>query len=129
MRKLAERTGLATDQITGMIQAIHQDTTRVVEGMEAVGPQVGRGVEIAQQAGEALRQINEATEVALSKVSDVAAATTEQSQASTSVARNVEQISSMLEESANSVHAANENVLVLEQLADDLRQSVARFKV
>ncbi len=129
VRKLAERTGQATDQITGMIQAINQDTVRVVEGMEAVGPQVGRGVDIAQQAGDALRQINEATTVALDKVSDVAAATTEQSQASSSVARNVEQISSMLEESANSVHAANENVLVLEQLADDLRQSVARFKV
>ena len=65
----------------------------------------------------------------MSKVSDVAAATTEQSQASTSVARNVEQISSMLEESANSVHAANEDVLVLEEMGGDLRESVAGFKV
>ena len=47
----------------------------------------------------------------------------------TSVARNVEQISAMLEESAQSVNAANENVQILEQLADDLRQSVSRFKV
>jgi len=101
----------------------------VVNGMNAVGPQVTRGVEIAGQAGDALRQINEATAVALNNVSDVAAATGEQSQASGSVARNVEQISSMLEESAQSVHAANENVLVLEQLADDLRQSVAKFRV
>ncbi|WP_263771143.1 methyl-accepting chemotaxis protein [Propionivibrio soli] len=129
VRKLAERTGQATDQITGMIQAIHRDTERVVDGMGQVGPQVTRGVEIAAKAGDALRQINEATAIALGKVSDVAAATTEQSQASSSVARNVEQISSMLEESAQSVHAANDNVLALEQLAVDLRQSVQRFKV
>ena len=129
VRKLAERTGQATDQITGMIQAIHHDTTRVVEGMNAVGPQVARGVEIAHQAGEALRQINEANTVALHNVSDVAAATGEQSQASGSVARNVEQISSMLDESAQSVLAANENVRALERLAEELRQSVARFKV
>lgn len=125
VRKLAERTGQATDQITGMIQGIHQDTTRVVDGMSAVGPQVAVGVDMARQAGDALRQINDATTVALHNVSDVAAATTEQSQASGSVARNVEQISGMLEESAHSVQAANENVLILAQLADDLRQSVA----
>ena len=88
-----------------------------------------RGVEIAHQAGEALRQINEASTVALHNVSDVAAATGEQSQASGSVARNVEQISSMLDESAQSVLAANENVRALERLAEELRQSVARFKV
>jgi len=129
VRKLAERTGQATDQITGMIQAIHQDTTRVVNGMNSVGPQVARGVDIAHKAGEALQQINTATTVALNNVSDVAAATTEQSQASSSVARNVEQISSMLEESSQSVQAANENVLMLEQLAEELRQSVARFRV
>lgn len=129
VRKLAERTGMATGQITEMIMAINQDTSRVVASMENVGPQVGVGVDMANQAGEALQQINEATSVALSNVSEVAAATSEQSQASTSVARNIEQISIMLEESAQSVSAANENVLVLERLAGSLRQSVARFRV
>ena len=129
VRKLAERTAQATDQITTMIQAIHEDTTSVVKGMEAVGPQVAVGVDIARQAGESLRQINAATSVALSNVSEVSAATAEQSQASNSVARNVEQISSMLEESVQSVNAANVNVRVLEKLAADLRQSVERFRV
>ena len=128
VRKLAERTSQATDQISGMIQAIHRDTTNVVKGMEAVGPQMATGVEMAAKAGEALRQINEATTVALGNVSEVAAATLEQSQASSSVARNVEQISSMLEESAQSVHAANENLAMLESLAADLRESVSRFR-
>ena len=128
VRKLAERTSQATDQISGMIQAIHRDTTNVVKGMEAVGPQMATGVEMAAKAGEALRQINEATTVALGNVSEVAAATSEQSQASGSVARNVEQISSMLEESAQSVHAANENLAMLESLAADLRESVSRFR-
>ena len=129
VRKLAERTAQATDQITTMIQAIHEDTTSVVKGMETVGPQVAVGVDIARQAGESLRQINAATSVALSNVSEVSAATAEQSQASNSVARNVEQISSMLEESVQSVNAANVNVSVLEKLAADLRQSVERFRV
>ena len=129
VRKLAERTSVATDQITTMIHAIDADTTGVVNGMQSVGPQVATGVDMADKAGAALRQINEASAIALSNVTEVAAATTEQSQASTSVARNVEQISSMIEESTQSVRAANENVLMLEQLAGELRDSVARFRV
>ena len=129
VRKLAERTSQATDQITGMIHAINVDTTGVVNGMQSVGPQVATGVDMADKAGVALRQISEASAIALNNISEVASATTEQSQASTSVARNVEQISSMIEESAQSVRAANENVLILEQLAGELRQSVARFRV
>ncbi len=129
VRKLAERTSQATGQIASMIQAISVDTAAVVSGMQAVGPQVALGVEMAGKAGEALRQISEASVVALGKIREVANATTEQSQASSSVASNVEQISSMVEESAQSVRAANENVQILEQLASELRQSVARFQV
>ena len=129
VRKLAERTSVATDQITGMIHAINVDTTGVVNGMQSVGPQVATGVDMADKAGVALRQISAASAVALSNITEVAAATTEQSQASTAVARNVEQISSMIEESTQSVRAANENVVMLEQLAGELRQSVARFRV
>jgi methyl-accepting chemotaxis protein len=97
--------------------------------MQLVGPQVALGVDMAGQAGTALRQINEASVLALSNISEVAAATTEQSQASACVARNVEQISGMLEESAASVRAANEDVLSLEQLSRELHDSVARFRV
>ena len=129
VRKLAERTSQATGQISGMIQAINVDTTSVVTSMQLVGPQVAAGVDKAEKAGGALREIHEASGVALSNVTDVAAATKEQSQASASVARNVEQISNMVEESAQSVRAANENVVALERLAGELHQSVARFRV
>ncbi|MEI7611620.1 MAG: methyl-accepting chemotaxis protein [Betaproteobacteria bacterium] len=129
VRKLAERTSQATDQITGMINAIQVDTSNVVQGMQAVGPQVALGVEIIGQAGDALRQISEASAVARSNVGEVAAATSEQSEASASVARNVEQISTMIEASVSSVQDANVNVHELEKLANELRQSVARFRV
>jgi methyl-accepting chemotaxis protein/methyl-accepting chemotaxis protein-3 (ribose and galactose sensor receptor) len=128
VRKLAERTSKATGEITNMIRAIDAETTGVVDGMRSIGPQVALGVEMATQAGATLRQINEASAIALSHVSEVSTATAEQSQASTSVAQNVEQISNMIYESTESVHAANGNVRMLEQLATDLRQSVARFR-
>ncbi|QWT44886.1 methyl-accepting chemotaxis protein [Azospira inquinata] len=129
VRKLSERTGRATDEITGMIEAIHRDTAGVVASMEAVGPLVASGVEMVEKAGAALQQISQASDVALANISDVASATTEQSQASAAVARNVEQISGMIEESVNSVAQANLNVQALEAQAQELRESVSRFKV
>ena len=65
----------------------------------------------------------------VSKISEVAVATSEQSHAGTLVAQNVEKIAAMVEESANSAESANDNVRTLETLAMDLKQSVSRFKL
>jgi methyl-accepting chemotaxis protein len=129
VRKLAERTTQATGQITGMIDAIQSDTGSVVDSMTAVTPQVALGVDMATQAASALRQINAGAAATFAKVSDVAGATAEQSEASMSVARNVERIAQMVEESAESVRAANDNVQSLESLASELRASVTRFRL
>ena len=129
VRKLAERTSRATDQITGMIGAINLDTTKVVDSMREVGPQVSAGVEIIGKAGVALGQISSAAKVARNNVGEVAVAAAAQSEAGSAVARNVEQISSMIQASVASVQGAEGNVLVLEQLAQKLRASVERFRI
>jgi methyl-accepting chemotaxis protein len=129
VRKLAERTTQATGQITTMIATIQQDTVSVVDSMRAVTPRVDLGVNMADRAAEALREINLGAAATLNKVRDVANATAEQSQASSSVAENVERIAQMVEESAASVNAANESVHALEQLAGELRASVANFRL
>jgi methyl-accepting chemotaxis protein len=129
VRKLAERTGQATGQITEMISVIQTDTGAAVDSMHEVTPQVALGVDMAGQAAAALREINAGAAATLDKVRDVASATSEQSQASASVAQNVERIAQMVEESAESVRAANSNVQSLESLAGELRASVTRFRL
>ncbi|KAF0813938.1 Methyl-accepting chemotaxis protein McpP [Andreprevotia sp. IGB-42] len=129
VRKLAERTTQATGQITSMIQAVQTDTLSVVASMDEATPQVARGVEMADRAAATLREISSGASETLAKIRDVANATSEQSLASSSVATNVEHIARMVEESADSVRAANENVRSLEQLASDLRSAVARFRL
>ncbi|WP_199104494.1 methyl-accepting chemotaxis protein [Aquitalea sp. ASV11] len=129
VRKLAERTSTATAQIASTVQAVHADTAAVVQGMQAMAPQVAMGVQMAAQAGDALQQINSASAQALDKVRSIATATTEQSQASNSVAQNIEQISGRMEESSHAVAQACQHVAQLEQLTAALHQSVARFQV
>ena len=68
VRKLAERTSQATDQITGLINAIHVDTSNVVGGMQAVGPQVALGVEIIGKAEKVWGRMGEAPNMPLTMI-------------------------------------------------------------
>jgi len=129
VRKLAGRTAEATGQITAMIAGVQRDTGAVVASMDAVRPQVERGTERAAAAAQALREINSGAQATLQKIRNVAVATAEQSQASASVASNVERISSMVENSAGSVRRAKADVHDLEQLSVMLRGSVEKFRL
>ncbi|WP_410497850.1 methyl-accepting chemotaxis protein [Chitinibacter sp. S2-10] len=129
VRKLAERTTQATGQITQMVHAVQTDTLSVVSSMDEAKPQVARSVDMADRGAAMLREISGGASETLAKIRDVANATSEQSQASSSLAINVERITHMVEESAESVRAANENVRRLEQLAGELRSAVTRFKL
>lgn len=129
VRKLAERSSQATEQITTMISAIQADTTAVVESMRAVTPQVERGVESAARAGKSLEEISAGAVRTLNNVEEVAHSTQEQRIASDNVAGSVEQISQMVEEMAMALDVANSNVQALESLSVELRDSVSRFRV
>lgn len=129
VRNLAQRTALATEDITKMIGAIQADTGRVVQGMGDVTPQVASSVTLADQAASALREINAEASATLLQVKEVAGSTSEQSLASASVAQNVERIANMVEDSAASTKAANGNVRSLESLSRELRDSVAQFRL
>ena len=129
VRKLAGRSAEATEQITAMIAAVQLDTGSVVRSMEAVRPQVERGTEKSGAAAAALREINAGAQATLEKIRNVAVATAEQSQASSSVASNVERITGMVENSANSVRHAKADVKTLEELSGRLRGSVQRFRL
>jgi methyl-accepting chemotaxis protein len=129
VRKLAERTGRATDEITGMIRMIQQDTHSAVGSMQLIAPQVALGVEKTVQAANALQQISQGAAATLDKIREVAHSTAEQSIANNSVASNVEQIAQMVEESSISVQAARDSARELERLSQELHGVVSRFKV
>jgi len=129
VRKLADRTGQATGQISSMIIGIQDDTSTVVDSMHAITPQVAMGVEAANNAASNLNEINREASSTLVNIREVANATAEQSAVSDAVAVNVDKISQMIGEMASSVNVANESVQTLEHLVVALRDSVARFRL
>lgn len=129
VRKLAERTAVATKDITQTIHAIQRDTDTAATRMDGVRTLVERGVTLSEQAAEALREISGGAQVTLEKTREVALASKEQSQASNSIAGNIERIAQMVDASDAAVRAALAQVRELDQLASELHDSAASFKL
>lgn len=129
VRKLAERTSLATTEIEQMIIGIQDNTVGAVEAMNAALPEVEQGVALAASASESLRVIEEGARRTLFRIGEVADATKEQSTASTSIAQRVEQIANMVEETTDTIRGTTATAHQLQGIAVSLKQLISRFKV
>ncbi len=129
VRKLAERTGQATVEIAGMITAIQQDTRAAAGGMTAALSQVDQGVELAQQAAQAIAAIQDNNTQLIEKIHEIADATAEQSLASTDIARNAERISSMAADNDAAIQHSANATRQAQTLAASLREIVSHFKL
>ena len=128
VRKLAERTSAATEEISEMTGAIQGDTCSAVATMDRALPQVERGVELAHQAEQSLREIRKGANTTLERIRDVALATQEQSAASTAIAQQVESIAQMVEETSASTEATAASANELDLIAKELGGLVSRFR-
>ena len=129
VRKLADRTTKATEQITESIHAIRTDTERAVTQMNEGTHRVAEGVARATQAGGGLEAILAASGKVRSMIETIASAAEEQRRSSAHVAELIGQIT---ERSRESTAAVTESVAAsghLASKAEGLRSLVARFKV
>jgi methyl-accepting chemotaxis protein len=128
VRKLAERTSASAEEITGMVAAIQKNTEAASEVMQRGNQMVAEGVRQVVQAGGSMQNINEGSSNVLGAVSDISMALREQRAAGTEIAKNVEKIAQMTEESRNTASDVSSAAHDLEGLAGELRQEVARFR-
>ncbi|TVQ30799.1 MAG: methyl-accepting chemotaxis protein [Phycisphaeraceae bacterium] len=129
VRKLAERTQKATEEVADSIKAIQTDTTRAVERMQTGRERVGEGVTLAEQAGESLRSIVAGSREVAAMIQSIAAGAEEQSAASTQVSRSVESINAVTSESAEGVRQASAAATQLSAKAEQLQTLVGKFKL
>ncbi len=129
VRKLADRTTKATEEIAGSIKAIQVETTDAVERMTTGTEQVKRGVELATGAGVSLQQIVDSAKDVATMIQSIAAAAEEQSAASEQVSRNVESISAVTRQSAEGATQAAAAATQLSSKAEQLRRLVGQFRL
>ncbi len=128
VRKLADRTVKATDEIATSIKSIQTETQQAVQRMDAGTEQVRVGVERAVQAGHSLDQIVSGAKDMAMMIQSIAAAAEQQSAASEQVSRNVEAVSNVTTQSAEGCKQASQAASQLSQKAEQLEQLVGNFK-
>lgn len=129
VRKLAERTAAAAREIQGLIAEVQEQTGLAVKVSDEGREHVRFGVRMVARAGEALNRITEAAANAASSTDEVKRLAAEQQANSAQLAHEV---SMMSVASANAASAASEQARVAErlgQLARNLSDSLARFKL
>ena len=129
VRRLAERTSEATKEIDQTVRAIQQGTGEAVEAMRSSMGHVESGVASARSAGEALDSIIHGSESMQKLVTQIAAAATEQSYSTQSVSTNVNEIASIIEQTATSSQQSVEACQQLSRLANELTSLTGAFKV
>ncbi len=129
VRKLADRTTTATEEIAQSIQAIQVETGEAVTKMNAGTEQVNVGVEKATEAGHSLEQIVNSARSVAGNIQSIAAAAEQQSVAAGEVSRNIESISAVTAESTEGAQQAAQAATMLSHKCEQLRSMVARFKI
>ncbi len=129
VRKLAERTANATQEITTMIGRIQSGTDAAVKGMHDGVAEVRQGVELAREADEAIRRTHEATSRAATVVAEINDAIREQSAATASLAAGLERIAQMTERNNADARESATSSLALQNVAARLRSNVECFQV
>jgi methyl-accepting chemotaxis protein len=128
VRKLAERTTQATQEIADMIRSVQAGTKAAVASMREGNGEVEEGIALADRAGEALQRIVAGTGKTVDMVAQIAAASEEQSTTSEQMARSVEMISTVSGESAQGLSQIARSTEGLNELTEELRTLVGQFR-
>jgi len=128
VRKLAERTTVATKEIAEMIRNVQQETKVAVAAMEQGTREVQAGVNTTSRAGDSLKQIIQMSEEVGEMITHIATAATEQSSATEEIHKNMDQIAKLVKESAAGSQQSAHACQGLSGLALDLQKLVSRFR-
>ena len=128
VRKLAERTTKATKEIATMINQIQKDTSGAVESMRQGTEQAEEGKQLAEKSGKSLREIIAGAERVVDIVTQVAAASEEQSSASKQISKNIELIGSVTKQSSDGIQQIAYASEDLNRLTSNLQDLISQFK-
>ncbi len=128
VRKLAERTGMATQEIADIINEIQTDTEKSVSAMETAQVRVEEGLKLTGEASNSLEAIVDASTKGVDMAQLIATATEEQSAAAEEVSHRVEDIADITKRLKNSTADIKQASEELSTVADELNLMASWFK-
>lgn len=129
VRKLAERTIKATDEVESKIGTVQKESAETSRTMDEATGQLTEATRFIKQVGEALNKIVSSVQNVTDQVTRIASAVEEQSAASEEVAESVDRTSDIateIEKMAREVMYEVDNVAII---VDELRKAEMEFTV
>lgn len=128
VRKLSERTALATGQIASMVNEVGHVTQESVGSISRVVAEAESSAEHMQNRIKDLDAIRAASDKVTQMAASIATATQEQAQASNEVAHSMEDISHLIEQNVHHVRSAKDISATISGRADELKMMCNSFK-
>jgi twitching motility protein PilJ len=129
VERLAERSNRLTQQIAGLAQTIQSETKDVVASMEETIHEVVVGSTLADRAGQALVEIEQVSTRLAELIKSISESAQQQATSSEDISKAMANISKVTELVQNGSKRAADSVKMLVSLSDELRGSVAPFKL
>ncbi|HEX2541988.1 MAG TPA: methyl-accepting chemotaxis protein [Caldimonas sp.] len=129
VQRLAERSADATRQIAALVKTIQTDTQDAVGAMERSTQGVVEGTRLSDAAGTALAEIDRVTRTLTELVSQISQQSLSEAQSANVVAANIQHIFAVTEQTGEGTRSTAHMVRELSRTAEELKQSVARFKI
>jgi twitching motility protein PilJ len=129
VQRLAERSAEATKHIGAIVKSIQRDTQEAVEAMERSTRGVVDGTRTADEAGEALREIEQISNRLAELIGGISSSTREQAGSAAKVAANMKAILAITQLTTEGTKKTAASAARLTTLADGLKESVAGFKL
>jgi len=129
VRKLAERTSGATQEIGKLIENMQTSARDAVGAMGGAVGSVSGGVEKAKEAGLAMTEIQDTIARMIEIISEIAESIGEQSVASTTISQQVERIAQMTEENTEAEESTAAEVERMAQMSRQINTAVAQYRV
>jgi methyl-accepting chemotaxis protein len=129
VRRLAERTKGATEEIAGTIRSIQEETRQTVEVMSSSREAVETGIGETSRARTSLEAIIESSKQVEGQVHLIATAATEQTAASGEISESASHISQLATQNSQAAEETTEACKNLSVLANDLDGIIHRFRI
>ena len=129
VQRLAERSADATRQIAALVKAIQTDTQDAVAAMARSTQGVVEGAKLSDNAGTALSEIDRVSRRLAELIEQISDAASREAESANEVAGNIQHIFAVTEQTGEGTRSTAQQVRELSAMAEELRQSVSRFKI
>jgi twitching motility protein PilJ len=129
VQRLAERSGNATKQIEALVRTIQTDTNEAVISMEHSTAGVVAGARQAEEAGDALHEIENVSKQLAGLIQNISEASRQQANAAANISDTMTVIQEITSQTSAGTNETATSIGNLADLANELRSSVAGFKL